>query len=1347
MFARRTRANWFSQISSLLFISTILFPYSTMNSIPSPVSYKTLSPSTTLAPGFSETERKAIEENIAEQADAARGLIDPNIFQGYDVRGIGFDEGKDKANLRPVDAFLIAEAIAYDYQKKINEAWSKELSALVSTTTPETFPQQKKPRILVTGDHRITSQPLVTAAAMGAFLQGFEVHYDSGQVPTGGFNMIGLRDNYDVIIQITGSHNPAHHNGMKIAVRQNEEGAFDPDRKLGALYGNRGKRPFELKSIEEIIKSKAEEIRKARQAGTLRDIFGKPMDVSGSYLEKVPGRPRFGWLTGEYVNELKARFGRLKTPRRVVFDAGNGMGSAAIPVLENQGHKFERGLFLEVKGRPDHPADPSKDTEGVKPYAESGCRACIEAVREVNREVPEGELPAVGVMTDGDGDRSGMVDEEGKVVRPSAIATLIYRRFILENKDVLAELEQKLGKYVTLALDVRSSSVMEQLTGVIDMKGDLIKKGTYEGVRGYYIPAGYPSHRDHVAKEIAKLRELQRRIRNDDFIDKLGRDTSLANRLDQVIYSYVSAEASGHYFAATDESHPETMIDDGIYFAARVLEILDTWNDLEGKEPSIAVPHKDVYLLKDIFSQESIPTLPSPDEPRFTAPKSVDRRYEIIASLQSKIQAEKENPQGLFRGKIANLVTMNQVVDGVRIMFEDGSAFLIRTSNTSSVFTSMVEADSWTRVVEILEDALKMMEPYKKDFPKISTKDLEEKLGPARKKSAVERAKKVLQLQLLAAVQPLSRETLVDLLQKSLAEIIASEKLDFKPTPQEIAQWVAAGLEPLIQKDEAYCFKNGSIVYYVQAPDYKELERIRYQSVLAQAVATGEPVSFVSSPDLSVEAKNLPLPKRIETGIQFDDSNAAKFIPNFPQLSTILMWKGEAYLQVVRKILQDKIERAKAWLAWMTMHELPDVNVDEIQQVADKLMKFEDVVFVGIGGSDFGGQALHQIFNSSQYNLLPREKRGGRPRVHFINTVDANDVKDLEGVINYERTAFVVISKSGSTEETKTAFEYFRKEVTRHLSETFRDGLQAGRVTPEWLREHADSRFAIITDLGMKEDGQPKSLLRTEFWRDGKSTALAELSVPDGVGGRYSVGSAVGLLPAAVAGIDIRQFVEGLKIGHDLSMKSAANIQNIAMRLAIIQHLALLQGRTMHYFFPFGNRFNNLSKWYEQLVEESLGKTYPDGSKVDLITKPTVGTRDHHSFVQNLLGGDPNSKFVIFIETEKYGPDEDISGDDGIHMDVKLAATLKGTRKAATDVGIPNVTIKIPSHNEKDIATLMYVLEASIAFWGEAFLELGGQTFLQDQVELYKKATKEALKGIKPRRREPEDTAPVEQAI
>lgn len=440
--------------------------------------------------------------------------------------------------------------------------------------------------------------------------------------------------------------------------------------------------------------------------------------------------------------------------------------------------------------------------------------------------------------------------------------------------------------------------------------------------------------------------------------------------------------------------------------------------------------------------------------------------------------------------------------------------------------------------------------------------------------------------------------------------------------------------------------------------------------------------------------------------------------------------KVSAYQEGLKPLLADLPALRKSNQAWFHVFKLPEVNIEKVIQVGEEVRQnFKDVVILGIGGSDFGPRALFDMFlGSDDYNNLYPNQRGVddklSPNIHFFQSFDSRKCRNFlnrEG-LDLTQTAFIVISKSGKTLETRRNFEFFRKKLIESLNNKGLD--------PASHKDH----FVLVTDEAIDDNGHPKSVLLQEFWDvpQQKSTARALFPVPDGVGGRYSVFSPVGLVPAAVMGINIKEILKGLEEGFNISQLPSENKDNLAVQLATYQYLALQEGRNIQYFYAFGEVFKYLVKWYEQLVEESIGKRFTnkkgEAIATDLIVKPTVGTTDNHSFVQNLLGGTPKDKFVVFLGAADYARSEDITGDDGVHFDDNLQATLEGTREAVCDEAIPNVSLTLPKFAEREIAQLMFLLEASIAYLGEALLELEGNTFLQPDVEKYKIKTMEALK-------------------
>ncbi len=438
----------------------------------------------------------------------------------------------------------------------------------------------------------------------------------------------------------------------------------------------------------------------------------------------------------------------------------------------------------------------------------------------------------------------------------------------------------------------------------------------------------------------------------------------------------------------------------------------------------------------------------------------------------------------------------------------------------------------------------------------------------------------------------------------------------------------------------------------------------------------------------------------------------------------------KAYQEELKPLLADLPALRKSNQAWYLADRLPEVNIEEVIKVGQDVRDhFKDVVILGIGGSDFGPRALFDMFlGSDDYNNLYPAQRGAdgkaAPNIHFFQSFDSRKCRNFlkrEG-LDLTQTVFVVISKSGKTLETRRNFEFFRQKL--------KEALKNKNIDEATHKDH----FVLVTDEAIDDNGHPKSVLLQEFWDVPAQTcsARALFPVPDGVGGRYSVFSPVGLIPAAILGINVKALLQGVADGCEMAQIATDNSDNLPAQIATYQYLALKEGRNIQYFYAFGEAFKNLTKWYEQLVEESIGKRFVnkkgESIETNLIIKPTVGTIDNHSFVQNLLGGTPKDKFVLFIGASDYAREEDISGDDGIHFDDNLQATLDGTRQAVCDEAIPNISLTVQQFSEREIAQLMLILESSIAYLGEALVGLEGNTFLQPDVEKYKIKTVEALK-------------------
>ena len=567
--------------------------------------------------------------------------IDINIFQGYDIRGDAIACYKDaRVNLRPKDAYLIGLAIGCDFIEKSSSQKEKDY----------------RPKVFIAADNRLSSPSLRKALVEGAFDAGCYVDYTEEEVPTGAVSRKILISDYDISIQITGSHNPYFNNGFKITSRQDKNGFHNASGDPSALYGNKRNRPFELINIYDRIVSKT----------GLRFLDGgKKRELKGIVDEYIDDFIKY------FKKKLKAGKGKFKKSFAVVLDPGNGVGACAEKLFKALGVQT-LSIFSKSDGRfPNHPADPSK---------EDGVKFTCEFVRSLNKT---SKIPFIGVVFDGDGDRSGIVNEDGDVIYPEKIVVINYIRFILENLSALQYLE-KIGEKVGLALDVRGPSFTEKLIA------DFAKKKKL-GLFGFYIPGGYPSHRTFVKEQIEKI---------DNIIQTKKPAKKDKDLLEKLKKTYTSAETSGHFFYATaPDNYPDIVIDDGIFSSVNLLCIIDSLNDVEAKEAYLKLKKKRSYLVKDIF--DIFKWQPVSNEIRDKAPFEDSEKFAAIDDFKkTAFEIKEKRISNPFSKEISNIID----IDGVRIVFEDNSFLLMRASNTSPKFTYKFEGPTQKRLIMVIEE-------------------------------------------------------------------------------------------------------------------------------------------------------------------------------------------------------------------------------------------------------------------------------------------------------------------------------------------------------------------------------------------------------------------------------------------------------------------------------------------------------------------------------------------------------------------------------------------------------------------------------------------------------------------
>lgn len=389
----------------------------------------------------------------------------------------------------------------------------------------------------------------------------------------------------------------------------------------------------------------------------------------------------------------------------------------------------------------------------------------------------------------------------------------------------------------------------------------------------------------------------------------------------------------------------------------------------------------------------------------------------------------------------------------------------------------------------------------------------------------------------------------------------------------------------------------------------------------------------------------------------------------------------------------------------MKWRELPHNQEDVVQQIEQTAAwireEAEAFVVLGIGGSALGPIAVHQALRHLRYNELPKEKRGG-PRLYVLDNVDPETMAALLDVIDVKKTVFNVITKSGSTSETMSQLLIAVDLLKKHVGEDI-------------------SRHLIATTD--KEKGNLIKIARQEH--------LTTFIVPDGVGGRFSELCPVGLVAAAVCGIDIRELLAGA--AHmDVLCQNENVLANPACVLGALQVRAMERGQNIHVMMPYADSLKYISDWYAQLWAESLGKRVNlNGEEVHTGQTPVkaLGVTDQHSQVQLYAEG-PFDKVVTFLAVEKYRAETfipqgyadipDVHFLSGHTHSELIHAEQEATAYALTKSGHGNYTITLPEVNPFTIGELLYMFEMQTAFAGEL---LGIDAFDQTGVEEGKKAT------------------------
>lgn len=410
----------------------------------------------------------------------------------------------------------------------------------------------------------------------------------------------------------------------------------------------------------------------------------------------------------------------------------------------------------------------------------------------------------------------------------------------------------------------------------------------------------------------------------------------------------------------------------------------------------------------------------------------------------------------------------------------------------------------------------------------------------------------------------------------------------------------------------------------------------------------------------------------------------------------------ESKIEAAEKAMIEK--RATGKMDWRDLpYNQNEVVADINEYVASVKDQFEAFVVLGIGGSALGPIAVQQAINHPFYNELPREKRGGYPKFYVADNIDPDKLVTLFDVIDVKKSLFNVISKSGSTSETMSQFMIIKEMLEKELG-----------------KEEAKAHIVCTTDA---QHGNLRPIADTEGYKS--------FVIQAGVGGRFSELTPVGLLPAAMCGIDIEEMLAGAAYMDELC-KTEDTFKNPGYMYAILNYLAMQKGKNISIVMSYVDSLKFVADWYAQLWAESLGKkTDNDGNIVRVGQTPVkaVGATDQHSQVQLYAEG-PQDKVICFLGVDQYKNEITIPH---IYGDIPTLGFLGGathsklikTEQMATEYALivaeqTNMTITFPEVNEFTLGQIIYLFEVATGFAGEL---LNINAFDQPGVEEGKNAT------------------------
>ena len=434
--------------------------------------------------------------------------------------------------------------------------------------------------------------------------------------------------------------------------------------------------------------------------------------------------------------------------------------------------------------------------------------------------------------------------------------------------------------------------------------------------------------------------------------------------------------------------------------------------------------------------------------------------------------------------------------------------------------------------------------------------------------------------------------------------------------------------------------------------------------------------------------------------IKLDYNNMMSEVVGEQGISAFELENFQEKARLAHKAVESR--RGQDMQEWMlSPYNQADV-VARINATAKRLQQScEYFVVLGIGGSALGPIAVFTALKHFYYNELPKSVRKA-PKFYVVDNVDPDRMNALFDIIELDKTVFNVITKSGSTSETMSQYLIVMDMLTKKLGD---------KAAEHIIATTSETKGNLI--------------------KLSKQYGFETFYIPEGVGGRFSELSPVGLLPAAVVGIDIAALLRGAR-EMDEKCKNSDMFQNPALACAVLQHISVQHGKNIGVMMPYSDALKYISDWYAQLWAESLGKEVDRSGKFVNVGQTPVkalGVTDQHSQVQ-LYNEGPFDKVITFLEVEHQNTTCEIPQGCKDYPNVNflcghtlnelLNKELFATRYNLAKRGRVNYTIAMDCINEENIGALLYLFQLQTAYAGEL---LNIDAYNQPGVEGGKNAT------------------------